>query len=129
GKARNAVDTYVHASGKTFAEVEAAAGEFIKQGFRHVRVQVALPGMDTYGTRAAAGQTDSNDERRQEQVWEPAPYVRTVPRLFEHLRKALGEEVELLHDVHERTPPILAIQLVKSLEPYRPFFVEDPFSP
>jgi mannonate dehydratase len=37
--------------------------------------------------------------------------------------------VELLHDVHERVPPILAMQLARDLEPYRLFFLEDPFSP
>jgi mannonate dehydratase len=62
-------------------------------------------------------------------MWEPKPYVRAVPRLFEHLRKQLGDEVELLHDVHERVPPILAIQLAKDLEPYHLFFLEDPLSP
>src|SRR5262249_28496061 len=49
--------------------------------------------------------------------------------LFEHLRKQLGDEVELLHDVHERVPPVLAYQLAKDLEPYRLFFLEDPLSP
>ena len=52
-----------------------------------------------------------------------------VPKLFEHLRSKLGDEVELLHDVHERVPPILAIQLAKDLEPYKLFFLEDPLSP
>jgi mannonate dehydratase len=49
--------------------------------------------------------------------------------MFAYLREQLGDEIELLHDVHERIPPILAIQLAKDLEPYRPFFLEDPFSP
>src|SRR5207245_2640220 len=40
-----------------------------------------------------------------------------------------GDDVELLHDMHERVPPILAIQLAKDLEPYRLFFLEDPLSP
>src|ERR671925_2403217 len=31
--------------------------------------------------------------------------------------------------MHERVPPILAIQLAKDLEPYRLFFLEDPLSP
>jgi len=55
--------------------------------------------------------------------------VRLVPKLFEYLRKHVGDEVELLHDVHERVPPILAIQLAKDLESYRLFFLEDPLSP
>ena len=52
-----------------------------------------------------------------------------LPKLFEHLRTQLGDDVELLHDVHERVPPILAINLCKELEPYRLFFLEDPFPP
>ena len=52
-----------------------------------------------------------------------------LPKLFEHLRTKLGEEVELLHDVHERVQLIEAINLCKSLEPYRLFFLEDPFPP
>jgi mannonate dehydratase len=31
--------------------------------------------------------------------------------------------------MHERVPPILAIQLAKDLEPYKLFFLEDPLSP
>jgi L-alanine-DL-glutamate epimerase-like enolase superfamily enzyme len=52
-----------------------------------------------------------------------------VPRLFEYLRKHLGDEVELLHDMHERVPPVLALRLAKDLEQFRLFFLEDPFSP
>jgi mannonate dehydratase len=52
-----------------------------------------------------------------------------VPKLFEHVRKVCGDEVDLLHDMHERPHPIQAIGLVKELEKYHPFFIEDPFSP
>jgi len=57
------------------------------------------------------------------------PYLRAVPKMFERIREKFGEEVELLHDIHERIEPIEAIQLCKDLEAYRPFFIEDPFSP
>ena len=67
--------------------------------------------------------------KRRAQVWEPRNYVTMVPKLFEHLRKKVGDEVELLHDAHERVPPILAMQLAKDLEPYKLFFLEDPLSP
>src|SRR5438876_3107442 len=49
GKCRRAVDTYRHASGNTFPEVEQAARRYMEQGYRHVRVQVAIPGLATYG--------------------------------------------------------------------------------
>ncbi len=128
GKARRAVDTYRHASGSDVKEVEDSVRSFMEQGYRHVRAQVSVSGLSTYGVRSDE-QDESVPENRRAQTWEPRQYVRMVPRLFAHLREQLGEEVELLHDVHERVPPILAIQLAKDLEPYRLFFLEDPFAP
>ena len=55
--------------------------------------------------------------------------MRTVPKLLEHLRVKLGDDVELLHDVHERIPPIQGVWLAKAVEPYRLFFLEDLFAP
>ena len=52
-----------------------------------------------------------------------------MPKLFKYLREQLGDEIELLHDMHERLAPIDAIGLAKELEPYRLFFLEDPFAP
>jgi len=130
GKCRKAVEVYRHASGQTFEDVEKAAHEFMEQGYRYVRAQVAVPGVETYGAGPKGRKEDkSPDANTRPQVWEPRAYVRVVPKLFEHLRKKLGDEVELLHDSHERVPPILAIQLAKDLEPYKLFFLEDPFSP
>ena len=89
------------------------------QGYRHVRVQVAVPGSRPTASAARARADDDSAGQRPAAVWEPRPYVRIVPKLFEHLRKQLGDDVELLHDMHERVPPILAIQLAKDLEPYQ----------
>jgi mannonate dehydratase len=128
GKSRKAVDTYRHASGRTFQDVEKAARRFMEQGYRHVRVQVAVPGLATYGS--PGGKDDAKlPANARPQVWEPGPYARIVPKLFEYLRKQLGDEVELLHDMHERVPPVLALRMAKDLEPYRLFFLEDPLSP
>lgn len=128
GKCRQAVDTYRHASGDSFKEVEDSVRRYLEQGYRHIRVQVSVPGLATYGSRGAVVDTKIPANQRA-QTWEPAPYCRTVPKLFEHLRKQLGDDVQLLHDVHERVPPILGIQLAKDVEPYKLFFLEDPFSP
>jgi mannonate dehydratase len=49
--------------------------------------------------------------------------------MFQLARKRFGDEIELLHDIHERIEPMDAIDLIKKLEEYRPFFIEDPFSP
>lgn len=129
GKCRRAVDTYRHASGATFQEVEDEVRRYLDEGYRHVRAQVAAAGGAVYGAKTT-GPTDANvPENRRPAIFEPGPYVRAVPKLFEHLRSQLGDEVELLHDVHERVPPILAMKLAKDLEPFRLFFLEDPFSP
>lgn len=128
GKCRMAADTYCKASGESFEEVEEQVRARIEDGYRHVRVHVAVPGLATYGA-GSRKRTPSRSDHQHATLWEPAPYVRIVPRLFEHLREQVGDEVELLHDVHERVPPILAIQLAKDIEPFRPFFLEDPVSP
>jgi mannonate dehydratase len=60
---------------------------------------------------------------------DPRAYLNAVPKMFAEVRKACGEEVELLHDIHERVQPMDAINLIKKLEEFNPFFVEDPFSP
>ncbi len=107
GKVRHGADCYFHASGSSFTEVEDSARRAMAQGFRHVRVQVATPGYAGYGARGtaagtAAAQNEAIGPTNPGAIWEPAPYVRMVPKMFEHLRAKLGDEVELLHDVHER---------------------------
>ncbi len=129
GKCRNAVETYRHASGQTFQDVEKAARLLIDQGQRVVRIQVNVPGLATYGAGVKGGAKEDKDANAKPQVWEPRAYARTVPKLFEYIRKQLGDDVELLHDVHERIPPIMAIQLAKDLEQFKLFFLEDPLSP
>jgi mannonate dehydratase len=131
GKVRKAADCYFHASGRDFAEVEERGREAMAKGFRHVRIQVAVPDQATYGTgggpRAAEGKADGPTSATR--VWESAPYVRLLPKLFEHMRSKLGDDVELLHDIHERVTLQEGIQVCKELEKYRPFFIEDPFPP
>jgi mannonate dehydratase len=134
GKVRQGADCYFHASGSSFTEVEESARGGMERGFRHVRVQVGTPGYASYGARSTAPATSGPQDEavgptNPRAIWESAPYVRMLPRFFEHLRSKLGEEVELLHDVHERVTLNQAINLCKSLEPYRLFFLEDPFPP
>jgi len=109
GKVRHGADCYFHASGSSFSEVEENARRAMEQGFRHVRVQVATPGYAGYG--AARSSTPASGSQN------------------EVLRAKLGDDVELLHDVHERVTLNQAINLCKSLEPYRLFFLEDPLPP
>lgn len=97
------------------------------EGFRHVRIQLGGYGAGHLSKRpdfreAGFGAPD-------DQHMDAAPHARAIPRMFEHVRRKCGEQIQLLHDIHERIPPIDAINLVQRLEPYSPFFIEDPFAP
>jgi mannonate dehydratase len=132
GKCRQAAALYAHASGSDFTEVEDSARRYIEEGYRYVRCQVAVPGYATYGAQIKPKGTEPKWPQHlglEQAPWDSAAYCRLVPKLFEHLRNQLGDEVELLHDVHERVYPIEAIRLAKDLEPFRLFFLEDPFAP
>ena len=126
GKCREAADCYTHASGNEISETIANAQRIIAQGFRHVRVQVGVPGMAGYG---AGRQAASVPALHDGPVFEPAAYMRRAMQLFEASRKELGAEIELLHDVHERLNPIQAVRFAKDVEPFRLFFLEDVLAP
>jgi mannonate dehydratase len=87
-----------------------------------------VPGQATYGARREQAPLEGEGHFAG-RTFEPARTAASFPKLFEHVRKECGDEVELLHDVHERPHPIQAMALCKELEKYRPFFVEDPFAP
>ena len=156
GRCRAAAPVYTHASGGDIQELEDNVRRYWEEGYRYIRCQMAVPGYSTYGSRigprggtprsgqpgrASGGRGGyeqrgpsgaSARERIAQQArapWEPTPYCRMVPGMFERLRGTFGDEPELLHDVHERIPPIQAIQLAKDLEPYHLFFYEDPLAP
>ncbi len=126
GKHREAVDCYTHASGRDIPELLDSARKFMAAGFRHVRVQIGVAGMAGYGS----GRGDAKIAALHDApVFEPAYYIRAALKMFEACRKELGEEVELLHDVHERVTPTQAVQFAKDVEKFKLFFLEDALSP
>ncbi len=127
GKCREAADTYAHASGAEFADVVESARRSMAQGFRNVRVQVGLPGMAGYGSRHSdAGRPQALHDKP---LFDREAQMRRGLKLLEICRHELGDEVELLHDMHERLTPNQAVQFCKEAEQYRMFFLEDPLSP
>jgi mannonate dehydratase len=127
GKCREAVDCYAHADGPEFADVVTAAKTLMAQGFRNVRVQVGLPGMAGYGS--THGDAPPLKALHDKPLFEPAYQMRRALKLLEVCRTELGDEVELLHDMHERLTPNQAVQFCKEAEKFRMFFLEDPLSP
>jgi mannonate dehydratase len=127
GKARRAALVYRHAAGREIPETLDQARQLMAQGAKAVRLQVGVPGMAAYG--APGGPSGTSSPSEQDPVFDSEKYVRRTLQLFEAGRKELGPEVELLHDVHERVPPRLAVQFAKDMEPFRLFFLEDALSP
>jgi mannonate dehydratase len=126
GKCREAADCYSHAAGADIPRCIESAKRLIAQGFRNVRVQVGVPGMASYGSGGGGTQVQALHEGP---VFDSAAQFRYSVKLLEEARKQLGEEVQLLHDMHERYTPNQAVQFAKAVEPFRLFFLEDPLSP
>lgn len=127
GKCRFAIPCYAHAGGDSPEAVAEDAQRLMEEGYRHVRIQLG-----GYGASGVAAQPDfkaAGFGREQDNFMNPYHYLKSIPEMFKQVRDTCGDEVELLHDIHERIQPSEAIQLVKALEEYRPFFIEDPFSP
>jgi len=122
GKCREAAACYAHADGKDEQEVEANVRKFMDQGYQYIRVQ-----MGGYGGRAAA--LHKPDGAPDGAYFDPRDYTRKALRAVEHVRKTVGPEVELLHDIHERLRPIDAVGFAKDVEPFKLFFLEDPLAP
>ncbi|WP_433365985.1 enolase C-terminal domain-like protein [Actinoplanes sp. CA-142083] len=126
GRLRGDVPVYLHASGATIPETLDHAESLIEDGFTHVRLQTGQPGLGAYG---APGRPGGYPLAPYPDGWSVQHYLAQTPRLFAAARDRLGDDVELLHDVHSRLTPKQAVVLARSLEPYRLFFLEDPIAP
>ncbi|OHB31952.1 MAG: bifunctional D-altronate/D-mannonate dehydratase [Phenylobacterium sp. RIFCSPHIGHO2_01_FULL_69_31] len=128
GANRSGVMVYGHANGETIDDTITRAGEYLAAGYRAVRLQTGVPGMTgTYGVSKDKFFYEPADaDLPTETVWSSERYLPVVPELFAAAREALGWDIHLLHDVHHRLKPIEAARLGKDLEPYRPFWIEDP---
>jgi L-alanine-DL-glutamate epimerase-like enolase superfamily enzyme len=59
-------------------------------------------------------------------AYEQLRALRWAVEAFSARREALGPEVEICVDFHQRTTPAYAMQLARELAPMRPFVIEDP---
>jgi L-alanine-DL-glutamate epimerase-like enolase superfamily enzyme len=106
GAVRDCVRCYTHV-GREDEDVDALLADCrarLADGWRHLRLVVPAHG----------------------DLLEPRRAARAAIGQMHALRGALGDEVELLLDVHTRLDPPEAAMLCRELEPVRPFFVEDP---
>ena len=127
GKSRERVLVYGHANGRDLAETVDEVGRYIELGYKAVRAQSGIPGLqDVYGVgRGKMHYEPAEGAAPLETVWDTPKYLNFAPKLFEALRVRYGFDTQLLHDAHHRLTPNEAATLGKSLEPYRLFWLED----
>jgi mannonate dehydratase len=122
GKMREGAAVYRHADGPSLEIIEERARGFVEAGVRHVRIQsggyggAACEDLAPPGSQAGA-------------YYHPRRYTRDAIAALEHIRHALGDDTELLHDVHERLKPAEAVEFAKEVEPLRLYFLEDLLAP
>jgi galactonate dehydratase len=105
GRSRERVPAYVHLLGRELPELVDNARGLVERGWTHLRI-----GLD-----------DQVGD-----VFEPRRAVRRTLGVVRGLREALGDDVELLIDVHTRLDPAEAVLFCREVEAARPYFVEDP---
>lgn len=55
--------------------------------------------------------------------------VRQFARLFQQLREAVGDRIDIMVDFHGRTLPAMAVQYIRAIEEFSPYFCEEPVPP
>ena len=122
GKCREGIPVYRHADGRDLTELCENIQRFQEMGITTIRCQCGGYGGESYGQTPALAPVGAKpgvylDGRK---------YIRDTVKLFEGIRSRIGEEVQLVHDVHERIAPGEAVKLAKELEPFDLLFLEDP---
>ncbi|MEV0315374.1 D-mannonate dehydratase ManD [Nonomuraea fuscirosea] len=134
GASRTGIMAYGHASGRDEQELFDSIRRHLQQGYRSIRVQTSVPGINAvYGVAAQPSvdgkRYDYEPAQRTplpaEEDWDTRAYLRHLPGVFEAVRNEFGPELPLLHDGHHRMTPIQAARLGKALEPYDLFWLED----
>lgn len=130
GASREGVMVYCHTTGRTIDEVLEDYAKHQQMGFKAIRVQCGVPGMQTtYGLAKGKGlayEPATKGLWPEEQLWSSEKYLDFTPKLFEAVRNKFGFNEHLLHDMHHRLTPIEAARFGKSIEDYRLFWMEDP---
>ena len=124
GTCRFAVPVFATTGGRDFAQLDENIRICLEQGYKHVRIGPvgATPIHNADFKDAGFGQESDS-------LTDNPSFMRALVRTYAHIRETFGDEIELMTDIHERLHPMDAINLIKELEQYRPYFIEDPFAP
>ncbi len=113
GRVRDRARVYYHVFGRTTEELIAGVVDAKRQGFT-----------------AVGHLTPFLDEPRDVPYFET--HAQKIGRAIDRVaayRHAVGDEVDLCIEIHRRLTPAEAVQLGRGIEPYLPYFYEDPVLP
>jgi len=131
GKTRSAVQVYGDAGGRDGVETAESVRKAMEKGYKHIRLNYA--GRDVPRTPGVEGMPEPRSDlglgRSVSTLIDPDEWTREIPKIWDYVRHKCGDRIELMQHLHGELPPISTIGLVKRLEPYRPYFFEDPFYP
>ena len=113
GPVRDKVVCYTHTQGKTNAELVDNCMRAVDEGWRFVRWSLPETG-GPYGSDGGEGRL------------EPVESIRAAQEQMALVREAVGPDIQICLDVHTRLDTAHVISLCRELEPYKPFFIEDP---
>lgn len=122
GKCREGIPVYRHVDGKDLSELCENIQRFQEMGITNIRCQCGGYGGDSYGTTP----NTSPNGALPGVYLDSRTYIKKTVELFGGIRDKIGYDMNLVHDVHERIAPTEVIRLVKELEPFDLFFLEDP---
>jgi mannonate dehydratase len=128
GKSREKILVYSHANGTNLEETLENFNAELERGYRAIRVQSGVPGLQKiYGVakKGEAYEPAIRGSLPAEETWNTHKYLNFVPQLFQKVRETFGDDYYLLHDVHHRLSPIEGARLGKELEPFKLFWLED----
>lgn len=104
GKVRDKIYSYTHIHGMTPEALASNAKEKHQAGWKVIRFQPP----------------------HQQGVFEPRLAIKATVAQVAEIRNTLGDDIEIILDVHTRLDPSDAITLCNQLEPFNLYFIEDP---
>ncbi len=113
GPVRDKVVSYPHTQGSTTEELIANSKQAVADGWKFVRWGLA----ETGGVFEYQGMDG---------LLEPVESMRIAEEQMALVREAVGPDIQMCLDIHTRLDTAHSVALCKALEPYRPFFIEDP---
>ena len=113
GPVRDKVICYPHTQGDTVADLLYNCKRHIEDGWKFVRWHQPETGPSSVYVNNM-------------NTLEPIDSVRLAEEQIATIREAIGPDIQICFDMHTRLDTAHAVALCKAVEPYRPFFMEDP---